>query len=98
MTDWKRVKGTQTEAPLLIDIVSSPDTVYEHRNIEQKQDEEENNYWEYDERTFTKDEYILYQSSKISSLDDTLVELKDDNLTTMELVLDLYLNSGGVEE
>lgn len=98
MTDWKRVKGTQDESPLLIDIVSSPDTVYEHRNIEQKQDEEENNYWEYDERTFTKDEYILYQSSKISSLDDTLVELKDDNLTTMELVLDLYLNSGGVEE
>ena len=59
MTEWKRVEGDVE--PLLLDTISSPDTVYMHRNItqEDRTDMDGNTYkiWAYDEQTYTREEY-----------------------------------------
>lgn len=73
MTEWKKVQGTQEESPLIIDIFSSPTTVYERRNIKRKEDDEGNKYWEYEERTFTRDEYTVYQASQMTTKEDNLI-------------------------
>lgn len=92
MTEWKKVQGTQNSAPFLIDIESSPTTVYERRNVKKKQDEEGNDYWEYEEREFTKNEYILRQSSQMVSKEDNLV-----NQAALADIYELILEIGGAE-
>lgn len=66
MTDWTKVRGTQTEKPLEIDTSSSVNTVYLRRNIEQinikdSVTEEVITMWEYEERQMTPNEYSQYK-------------------------------------
>lgn len=63
MTDWGKVDGDV--CPLDIDTECSETTVYEHRNaveVETEQDGVKYKYWEYEERTFTKEEYAAMLS------------------------------------
>lgn len=61
MTDWKKTETAQAEEPLVIDATQSPTTVYERRNIiqtqRQRDDDEIQTVWEYDERELTMEEY-----------------------------------------
>jgi hypothetical protein len=70
MTDWKIVHGDIE--PAEIDTTSSPTTVYERRNIKYVEPEVVTTesgevdsettptpYWEYEERTYTPDEYKM---------------------------------------
>lgn len=66
MQDWKLVKGSQSSEPLEVDTVSSPDTVYLRKDIEQitETDEvsgEEVTMWQYQEKSMSKEEYTQYQ-------------------------------------
>lgn len=92
MTEWKKTQGTQDSAPFLIDVESSPTTVYERRNVRKMEDEEGNSYWEYEEREFTKDEYILRQSSQMVSKEDNLI-----NQAALADIYELILEMGGAE-
>lgn len=80
MTEWKKVHGS-TE-PQEWDTWSSPTTVYQHRNIifrpaEMDSDESDNmgraEYWEYEERQFTKGEYECRNVS-IDEFTEELIE------------------------
>lgn len=68
MTNYKLVQGTQTEIPKEIDTDSSPNVVYQRKNIVRISalgTEGEENYipehWEYEERTMTVTEYEQYR-------------------------------------
>ncbi len=67
MTDYRLVENMETDAPVEIDAASSPNVVYQRKNIKSVKEsgsEEEHNYkpahWEYEERELTKDEYSQY--------------------------------------
>lgn len=93
MTEWKKVHGTQKEKPEEIDITSSPTHVYERRKIKAWTDEQsEASGWEYEEREFTKNEYIVYQSSRMVSKEDNLI-----NQSALADLYDLILEAGGLE-
>ena len=56
-------KSESTSIPELIDMVSSPTTVYIRENIQEKQkivNEEEYTIYTYDEAILTKEEYAIY--------------------------------------
>lgn len=63
MKDWKKSSAPYEYKPAEIDTTSSPTTVYERRNFVEvtRKDTEGNDqkYWEYEERTYTKDEYSM---------------------------------------
>ena len=64
MTDWKQVRGTQSEKPLEVDSSSSTSTVYLRRNIEEVEVEVSDSkvkMWQYEERELTREEYAVYQ-------------------------------------
>lgn len=92
MTEWRLIHGTQTEKPLTVDITSSPTHVYERRKIKEWTDENETPGWEYEEREFTKNEYIVYQSSRMVSKEDNLI-----NQAALADLYDLVLEAGGLE-
>ena len=67
MTEYKLVESMQSDKPLDIDTTSSPNIVYQRKNI--KSDEETGSeddftykpkHWEYEERELTQDEYSQY--------------------------------------
>ncbi len=67
MTDYRLVENMETDAPVEIDTASSPNVVYQRKNIKSVKEsgsEEEHDYkpahWEYEERELTKDEYSQY--------------------------------------
>lgn len=67
MTDYRLVENMETDTPAEIDATSSPNVVYQRKNIKSVKEsgsEKENNYkpahWEYEERELTKDEYSQY--------------------------------------
>lgn len=82
MTEWRKLHGTQAEKPAEVDITSSPTTVYQRRDIKKVQDDDGNSCWEYEEREFAKDEYLLYQT--------TLTPSKGDNLVIQAALVDIY--------
>lgn len=67
MTDYRLVENMEADAPAEIDATTSPNVVYQRKNIKPVKEsgsEEEHNYkpahWEYEERELTKDEYSQY--------------------------------------
>jgi len=67
MTEYKLVESMQSDKPLDIDATSSPNIVYQRKNIklvEATGNEYDFTYkpkhWEYDERELTQDEYSQY--------------------------------------
>ena len=67
MTEYKLVESMQSDKPLDIDTTSSPNVVYQRKNIklvEATGNEDDFTYkpkhWEYEERELTQDEYSQY--------------------------------------
>ncbi|WP_448754403.1 hypothetical protein [Agathobacter sp.] len=67
MTEYKLVESMQSDKPLDIDTTSSPNIVYQRKNIkpvEATGNEDDFTYkpkhWEYEERELTQDEYSQY--------------------------------------
>ena len=85
MTDWKKVFGSQDVKPAEFDSTSSPSTVYQRKNIERvtiKSVFGDSDFWQYDERTMSHDEY-----SKLRA------ELLENEVTNLQLALvELYEN------
>ena len=86
MKDWIRVRGSQIEKPLEFDTISSPTTVYQHRNIirvteTNSFDDSTIELWEYDERELTHEEYLeVYTEvlqSKITEMESNVANLED---------------------
>ena len=67
MTEYKLVESMQSDKPLDIDTISSPNIVYQRKNIKSVEatgSEEDLTYkpkhWECEERELTQDEYSQY--------------------------------------
>ena len=79
--EWKKIKGTQLEEPLEIDMTSSKKYAYIRRNIERKTTKDElgndNQYWEYDEAKLTHKEFELYMIEKNRSDIDYIMAMSD---------------------
>ena len=61
MTDWKKVRGSQSEKPSEFDTTTSSVIIYQRKNIEsitiENMDGTTVDLWEYDERTMSPEEY-----------------------------------------
>lgn len=85
MTEWQLVQGSQEEKPLELDTTSSEFFVYQRKNIQRvtaTSDLTQNTYeyWEYEERKLTKDEYARMREAEL-----------EDELTQTQLALaELY--------
>lgn len=64
------VQGTQENVPKL---EINVDTVYIRDNIEQKQDEEGNNYWQYDEIQYSIVEYLKKVAVENEEITDSAI-------------------------
>ena len=67
MTEYKLVESMQSDKPLDIDTTSSPNIVYQRKNIKSVEATGNEDYftykpkhWEYEERELTQDEYSQY--------------------------------------
>ena len=67
MTEYKLVESMQSDKPLDIDTISSPNIVYQRKNIKSVEatgNKDDFTYkpkhWEYEERELTQDEYSQY--------------------------------------
>ena len=70
MKDLGRIRGSEAQAqPLVI----GKNTVYVHANIEKVEGEE--NLYEYNEKQYTKDEYIKVLSEDVTSTQMALCEV-----------------------
>lgn len=62
MTDWKKVQGSQAVRPEEIDTATSAAVVYQRKNIErvtvESEDGSATEFWQYEEREMTHDEYV----------------------------------------
>ena len=76
MTQWKKVQGSQAERPLALDVASSPSTVYQRRNIKCISEDQQPNLWEYEERTLTREEYVLMESPAFQSVQQALSDIQ----------------------
>lgn len=89
MTEWKKSSAPYDYKPEEIDTTSSPTTVYQRRNFKEVVrtdiDGNEEKYWEYEERKFTRAEYsmasivaerveIKHESDIIDAYTEELVE------------------------
>ena len=83
MTQWIVSQCGYNDKPSALDTTSSPTTVYERRNFKEiivpavEEGEEDTTMWEYEERTYTKEEYDMITSTR-----DTIVpaiSFKHDN-------------------
>lgn len=84
MTDWKTVQGSQTGPPQEWDLLSSPTTVYQRKNIEQIEVSDLFNdiivsMYQYQERTMSFEEYYSKAYEKIDeeiSIEEKLNKLQ----------------------
>lgn len=64
---WKNVTGTMAEEPKVVDMTTSPTTVYERRNIHKvtlyADSEPVAEVWEYEERQMSIEEYENMQNA-----------------------------------
>ena len=84
MQDWKIVQGSQAEMPLELDTTSSDFFVYQRRNIERMIAEDLDGkiyeFWQYEERKLTKEEYAAIH----------VAELEDELTQTQLALIELY--------
>lgn len=94
MTNWEKVRGSIK--PLDIDTISSPSTVYLHKNIEEievtdENSEETHTEWQYDEIRMSKEEWSQLQSIYPilhDSIEDT-INLQDRTSQIEDAVVEL---------
>lgn len=94
---WKVVRGMQEVQPAEVDTTSSPSVVYLRRNIARvseklsPDDEEETQFWQYEEREMTREEYqeyLLYQDITERIVESTVDTQRQSIIDeyTMELI------------
>lgn len=81
MKELKGVQGTQTKVE---EIEFNVDTIYIRSNIEKKikideQTQEKKEYWQYDEKQYSFNEYVALLNTKVESLEKENIELKRTN-------------------
>lgn len=78
MTEWQVVQGSQETKPLALDTTSSKVYVYQRRNIERVTADCEfgtTEYWQYEERKLTRNEYADMIVDELTQTQLALVEL-----------------------
>ena len=93
MTEWQLVQGSQGKKPLELDTTSSEFFVYQRKNIQRvtaTDDLTQNTYeyWEYEERKLTKDEYARMCEAELED------ELTQTQLALTEIYESLVVNNG----
>lgn len=88
MTDWRTVEGGSKPVP--VDSTSSASTVYETRNaheIEREDmDGQKTKMWEWEERTFTKEEYAVHLANELKeNMRSNEVSIEDLSMAIIEL-------------
>ena len=73
-------KVTSNDYPQLVDITSSPTTVYLRKNVQEVEVEnpetkETHTEYRYDEASLTKDEYIALLQAQIADVEETVAEI-----------------------
>ena len=73
-------KVTSNDYPQLVDITSSPTTVYLRKNVQEVEVEnpdtkETHTEYHYDEASLTKDEYIALLQAQIADVEETVAEI-----------------------
>lgn len=81
MKELKGVQGTQAKVE---EIEFNVDTIYIRSNIEKKikideQTQEKKEYWQYDEKQYSFNEYVALLNTKVESLEKENIELKRTN-------------------
>ena len=87
MTDWKTVHDSRPDKPSELDTTSSQYTVYVRRNIHRTIPDPENNIpelWEYDQMTYTKEEYALLTGPQTQSI---MQAVNEQSATTIMAML-----------
>ena len=74
------IKSSSTVKPEEVDDTSSEFVTYLHRNVEEKTDENNNIFYEYDECKLTKQEYQKYLIEKQRSDIDYIALMSDIDL------------------
>ncbi len=90
---WRTVTGTQTEAPLEVDMTSSQDTVYLRRDIKPTTIEMESGNIEgytYQEAQLTVDEYDQYISEMEQLESEAFKAQVANNEAIMEALAEMY--------
>lgn len=86
MTTWKTVHDSRLDKPSELDTASSQYTVYVRRNIHKTTADPENNIpemWEYEQMTYTKDEYALLTGPTTQSIMQAVNEQSATTITAM---------------
>lgn len=81
MKELKGVQGTQAKVE---EVEFNVDTIYIRSNIEKKikideQTQEKKEYWQYDEKQYSFNEYVALLNTKVESLEKENIELKRTN-------------------
>ena len=93
MTAWIISQCGYNDKPAALDTTSSPTTVYERRNFKEvtvpaiEEGEEPTVMWEYEERTFTKEEYDMITATTESVA--PAISFKHDNDIIDEYTINL---------
>lgn len=95
MTDWRKVQGSQVEKPKEFDTTTSAVVVYQRKNIERITVEdgmtgETAEFWQYDERELTRDEYYAIMGEMTRENTARLDEVDETSMTGLLAVTDLY--------
>lgn len=94
MVENKIVQGSQKENPEGIEV--NIDTVYERTNAVQKTDENNNTYWEYNEKQYTFREFLQTLSNNDLVITDNQNKLAEEINITQEIVDSLMLRDSNV--
>ncbi len=94
MAESKIVQGSQKENPEGIEV--NVDTVYERTNAVQKTDENNNTYWEYNEKQYTFREFLQILSNNDLVITDNQNRLAEEINITQEIVDSLMLRDSNV--
>ena len=93
MAEWRLVQGSQSEKPLELDTTSSKFFVYQRKNIQRVTatndlTEDTYEYWQYEERKLTKDEYARMREAELEE------ELTQTQLALAELYESMVVENG----
>lgn len=107
MTSWKKVRGSQPTRPDAVEVGVT--TVYQRRNIHQVTEEDAQGndvtMWEYEERTFTNEEWPMYASvdntTRVGTLEEENAETRealDSTRKVTEIAFVTMAESGSIDE
>ena len=88
--DWKTRQGTQKTQPAILDVYSSPSTVYLRKNIAQttvkNADGTKVKVWQYDECQLTREEYER-EPAAINEMAQLIEQAANSDATYAEILL-----------